>query len=67
MKPYPMIKNFHEAPKSLFKHVQAVTSGDYALVHLFEEDPEYLQLFEEAVKSGREVILDNSIFELGEA
>jgi len=62
-----MIKNFHEAPKSLFKDVQAVTSGDYALVHLFEQDPEYLQLFEEAVKSGREVILDNSIFEIGEA
>jgi len=61
------IKTFHEAPKSLFKHVQTVTDGDYALVHLFEEDKEYLELFKEAIRKGREVILDNSIFELEEA
>lgn len=61
------IKRFHEAPKSIFKQVQDQTDGDYALVHLFEEDPEYFQLFKDAVKKGREVILDNSIFELGTA
>ena len=62
-----MIKIGHEAPKSIFDQVQAVTDYDYALVHLFEEDPEYLHLFEDALKKGREVILDNSIFELEEA
>ena len=61
------IKLFHEAPKSIFNKVQAYTDGDYALVHLFETDPEYFFLFKEAVESGREVILDNSIFELGTA
>lgn len=29
-----MIKCFHEAPLSAFKAVQAITDGDYALVHL---------------------------------
>ncbi len=56
---------FHEAPKAIFTHVQERTDGDYALVHLFEEDEAYLAMFKEAVASGREVILDNSIFELG--
>lgn len=62
-----MRKIFHEAPNSIFKQVQRATSGDYALVHLFEENKEYLKLFEDAVKKGREVILDNSVYELGDA
>lgn len=62
-----MIKRFHEAPKSIFQRVQKMTDGDYALVHLFEEDPEYYLLFHDAVRAGREVILDNSVFELGES
>lgn len=65
-----MLKNIriaHEAPKSIFKKVQECTDYDYALVHLFEEDPAYYQKFQEALIKGREVILDNSIFELGEA
>ena len=61
------IKIAHEAPKNIFREVQGCTDYDYALVHLFEEDPEYLQLFKIAVAEGREVILDNSIFELGKA
>lgn len=61
------IRVAHEAPKSIFKMVQELTDYDYFLVHLFEEDPEYLQLAKDAVAAGREVILDNSIFELGEA
>jgi hypothetical protein len=47
--------------------VQQLTDGDYALVHLFEEDEEYYNMFQKAVADGREVILDNSIFELGTA
>ena len=62
-----MIKIAHESPKSIFKQVQNVTDYDYALVHLFEEDPEYLKQFQEAKAKGREIILDNSIFELEEA
>ena len=62
-----MIKIAHESPKSIFTNVQKYTDYDYALVHLFEEDQEYLQHFKDAVANGREVILDNSIFELEEA
>lgn len=62
-----MIRRFHEAPKSIFKEVQNVTDGDYALVNLFDEDPEYYQLFVDALADGREVILDNGVFELGKA
>lgn len=62
-----MIKISHEAPKSVFKELQSKTDIDYALVHLFEEDSEYLTLFEQARDEGREIILDNSIFELEEA
>ena len=62
-----MIKIAHEAPKACFDTIQSMTDYDYALVHLFEEDPEYLELFKDAVAKGREVILDNSIFELEEA
>ena len=62
-----MIKIAHESPKSIFNEVQRYTDYDYALVHLFEEDTEYLDQFKEAIRKGREVILDNSIFELEEA
>lgn len=59
-----MIKTYHEAPKSIFKKVQKLTDGDYALVNLFEEDPEYYAQFD---PTKRDVILDNGVFELGEA
>ena len=62
-----MIRRFHESPKSIFHEVQKVTDGDYALVNLFAEDPEYYQLFVDALADGREVILDNGVFELGTA
>ena len=59
-----MIKIAHESPKSIFEEVQKYTDYDYALVHLFEEDKQYFKQFKTAVRKGREVILDNSIFEL---
>ena len=62
-----MIKIAHEAPIDLFDEVQRLTDYDYALVHLLEENSRYRDTFEHAVKKGREVILDNSIFELEEA
>lgn len=57
----------HEAPLSIFGAVQEITDYDYALVHLFEENEEYWYQFLKAQRMGREIILDNSIFELGEA
>lgn len=60
-----MIKRYHEAPLDVFSKVQQLTDGDYALVHLFETNKEYFKAFKNAVESGRDVILDNSIFELG--
>jgi len=62
-----MIKIAHESPVGLFYYVQARTDYDYALVHLLEENESYHKLFINAIDQGREVILDNSIFELGEA
>ncbi|MDA9050931.1 hypothetical protein N9H35_00735 [bacterium] len=62
-----MIKIAHESPKEIFEEVQRYTDYDYALVHLFEEDKGYLNQFKEAAVKGREIILDNSIFELEEA
>ena len=62
-----MIKIAHEAPLDIFDEVQRLTDYDYALVHLLEENGRYRDTFERAVKKGREVILDNSIFELEEA
>ena len=41
-----MIKIAHESPKSIFQTIQRHTDYDYALVHLFEEDQEYLKLRE---------------------
>lgn len=57
----------HEAPLNIMKEVRAVTDYDYALVHLFEENEEYLKFFYESLSMGRKVLLDNSIFELGVA
>ena len=62
-----MIKIAHESPVSYFDQVQQQTDYDYALVHLFDENEEYYSKFKFALKNGREVILDNSIFELGKA
>jgi hypothetical protein len=61
------MKIAHEAPLCIFNRVQEVTDYDYALVHLFEENEEYWDKFVRAKEIGREIILDNSIFELGEA
>tara|TARA_A100001201_G_scaffold135222_1_gene123370 strand:- start:2037 stop:2825 length:789 start_codon:yes stop_codon:yes gene_type:complete len=57
----------HEVPKSLFNQSLEFNDYDYALVHLFDKDPEYLKFYKDSVKNGRHVLLDNSIFELGEA
>lgn len=61
------MKIAHEAPTEIFNKVQELTDYDYALVHLLDENEAYRKKFFEAKEKGREIILDNSIFELGEA
>lgn len=60
------MKRFHEAPLCMFNEVQQYTDGDYALVHLLQRS-EYFDAFRQAIEQGREVILDNSLYELGTA
>lgn len=62
-----MIKIAHEAPLCIMPRVRELTDYCYALVHLFEECQEYYDYFVESKKLGRMVLLDNSIFELGES
>jgi hypothetical protein len=57
----------HETPISLLDTSRGYNDYDYALVHLLPEHPEYLKFYKESVEMGRHVLLDNSIFELGEA
>lgn len=62
-----MIKISHECPVSIFEKVQKVTEYDYFLVHLLESSKEYREMFLQSKDKKREIILDNSIFELGQA
>lgn len=57
----------HEAPLQIMKKVRSLTDYDYCLVHLLEESEEYRDFFFESKKMGRKIILDNSLYELGEA
>ena len=56
----------HECPLSIMKLIDQYTDYSYALVHLFEKFPSYLEFFKKALANDREVILDNSLFELRE-
>lgn len=60
------MKIYHEAPLGMFKNVGHYTDGDYALVHLLR-DARYRATFEDSRVRGRDIILDNSVFELGKA
>jgi hypothetical protein len=57
----------HESPISILKESRDYNNYDYALVHLFETHPEYYNFFKDSIKMGRQVLLDNSIFELGKS
>lgn len=61
------IKIAHEAPRSIFNEVQSLTDYDYFLANVLETDPEYLAIAEKSIADGREVILDNGVFETGKA
>jgi len=57
----------HESPISILEESKTYNDYDYALVHLFETQPEYFNFFKRSLAAGREVLLDNSIFELGKS
>ena len=57
----------HESPLSLLKVSHSYNDYDYCLVHLMEQEPEYRDFFINSSKIGRRILLDTSIFELGEA
>lgn len=57
----------HEFPEQFLNAGGKVTDYDYALVHLYKNNTVYRMFFDEQRKAGREIILDNSLFELGEA
>lgn len=57
----------HELPINYLEYSQFINDYEYCLVHLCDEHEKYLDFYKDAVKDGREVILDNSIFELGAA
>jgi hypothetical protein len=57
----------HESPISILDHSVVYNDYDYALVHLFEKYPQYYDFFKKTLTRNREVLLDNSIFELGTA
>jgi len=60
-----MIKVSHECPKCLLEKSRSFNDYDYALVHLFDEDEDYLNFYKESLRQGRTVYLDNSAYELG--
>ena len=58
----------HESPIELFEQSLSYNDYQYCLVHLMEENEQYRDWFLTVNKRfGTEVLLDNSIFELGEA
>jgi len=58
----------HESPLSLLDRSLEYNDYCYALVHLFEQYPEYYNFFKSSMDHhDKEVYLDNSIFELGKS
>lgn len=64
----------HETPISFYSEVSQHFDYDYCLVHLLDDpafdyaySSKYRSIFKNALRNNREVFLDNSIFELGEA
>ena len=58
------MKVSHEVPLNYLQVSKQFNDYDYALVHLFSEYPEYKEFFINSVKEGRQVLLDNSAYEI---
>lgn len=54
----------HEIPISYLEKSKSFNDYDYCLVHLTYERPEYQAFYEQSLREGRKVLLDNSLFEL---
>lgn len=54
----------HEIPLAYLNQSRQFNDYDYALVHLFDTEPKYLQFFKESIAMGRTVLLDNSAYEI---
>ena len=61
------MKVSHEVPRCLLLASQEFNDYDYCLPHLLDQDEEYKKYFFDAKKSGRYIVMDNSLHELGEA
>ena len=60
-----LIEVSHESPISMLDRSLQYNDYAYALVHLFEEQPEYYDFFKNLTSNtSTAVLLDNSIFEL---
>lgn len=57
----------HEVPISLLNQSLHFNDYNYCLVHLCELHPEYEDFYQKSRINGKELLLDNSIFELGKA
>lgn len=57
----------HEVPLCLLQESEKFNDYDYCLLHLVYEFPEYKEYYRNASKKGRKVLLDNSLFELGDS
>lgn len=55
----------HETPLDMMYTIQQYTDYDYCLVHLLEKSEEYVEYFVNAKNSGRLIIMDCSLYELG--
>ena len=61
------IKVSHEVPSALLHLSKHINDYDYCLPHLLDENEDYKNYFIKAKKSGRYIIMDNSLHELGKA
>ena len=57
----------HEVPRCLLTASPEFNDYDYCLPHLLDQDEEYKKYFFDAKKSGRYIVMDNSLHELGES
>ena len=62
-----MIQVSHESPICMLDKSHLYNDYDYALVHLFDDHPQYFDHFKRSLQQDRKVYLDNSIFELGKS
>ena len=61
------VKVSHEVPLQLLEDSKMFNDYDYCLPHLLDQYPEYEEYFRKAKRTGRYIIMDNSLHELGKA